>query len=292
MAAASEFARRRVARIYSGYWPFFWLALAVFAWTRPDHLAGAQLVPSFWLWPQPFNLNLLELSWTLSFVLYFYALFTLLVWLCPTQRRMAACALALVALGGFNLLRHFAWDGFGNPNLYLIPFWDQFLTSPFIVEFLAGALLAWWLQARPNGPAWTWLLLGVGLFAGGAWLSETWYDGKIEQGFHLIPRVAVFGGAAVLMVAGLVRLEARGRCAPRRLSLLGGGASYAIYLSHVPLLFIAQGLGLQRWVTGLPDWAAALVWLGLVIAIIVASMAFYRWLERPLHRTFRRALRV
>jgi peptidoglycan/LPS O-acetylase OafA/YrhL len=63
--AAGEFARRRAARIYSGYWPFFALTLVVFAWARPEHFAESDLWKSFWLWPQPLNRNLLELSWTL-----------------------------------------------------------------------------------------------------------------------------------------------------------------------------------------------------------------------------------
>ena len=76
----SDFARRRVARIYSGYWPFFILAAVVFAWARAGHFAESNLLKSFFLWPQPLNHNLLEVTWTLSFELYFYALFTLVVW--------------------------------------------------------------------------------------------------------------------------------------------------------------------------------------------------------------------
>lgn len=290
--AASAFARRRVARIYSGYWPFFFLALAVFAWARPEKFAAAHLGASFWLWPQPLNTNLLELSWTLSFELYFYALFTMLVWFCPTGRRFAVCATALAGLAAFNLVRHLVFDGFGPQHLYHLPFFDQFLSSPFIVEFLAGALLAWHLQERPSGPAWAWLSAGLALFAGAGWINVAIFEGRIEQGFFVVPRVAWFGGASVLIVAGLVRLEQRGLNAPRRISLLGGGASYAIYLSHVPLLVTAQGLGLRAWAGHQSDAVAAAIYLALIAAIILLSMAFYRVIERPLHHAFRRVLGV
>jgi peptidoglycan/LPS O-acetylase OafA/YrhL len=48
LRAGWSFARRRVARIYSGYWPFFVFAWALFAWVNPDFFATATwLVPLF-----------------------------------------------------------------------------------------------------------------------------------------------------------------------------------------------------------------------------------------------------
>jgi len=291
-ADAWSFARRRVARIYSGYWPFFVLALAVFAWTRPMHFAESRLAASLLLWPQSLNLNLLELTWTLSFEMYFYVLFTALVWLVPARQRLAACLAVLVPLAAFNGIRHVLWQDFSPARIYGLSFADQFLTSPFILEFFAGAVLAYRLEARPGRLGWTWLALGAGLFLAGGLVNQLIFGGDIEQGYHVVPRVALFGVASVLIVTGLVRLEQRQVIAPVRFSLVAGGASYAIYLAHVPLLATAQQLGLGRWARQQPPSLAALAYSALMVAIVLLSIAHYRRLERPLHRLFRRWLRV
>lgn len=239
-----EFARRRIARIYSGYWPFFLLALAVFLRARPEHFEESHLVASFFLWPQPLNHNLLEISWTLSFEMYFYLLFALLVWMLPPARRLAPCVLMLSAVVLFNAWRHLVLDSFGPEKLYELGFWDQFLSSPYIAEFFAGAVAAYWLEKRPVGLAWTWLVLGIGLFVTGGLVNEQLYDGLIEQGHHVVPRVAIFGSASAMILAGLVRIEHLGFVAPARFSLLAGGGTYAIYLLHVPILVLLHWLGM------------------------------------------------
>lgn len=289
---ASAFARRRLARIYSGYWPFFALAVVLFAWARPEHFARTDLWASFWLWPQPLPSNLIELSWTLSFELYFYALFTALVWWCPPQRRVTACLAVLLALAAFNAWRHLAADAFGYQNLLLLGFWDQFLTSPYIVEFFAGSVLAYWLQGNPRGPGWAALLAGCALFLAGGAISEGWFEGHLEQGYHVVPRVGVFGAASVLIVTGLVWLEARGWVAPKRFALLTGGASYAIYLSHGPLLVAAHHLGFGTLLERHGWLPVSASYLALVAGIVALSCLHYRRVERPLHHAFRRLLGV
>lgn len=289
---SSEFARRRVARIYSGYWPFFLIAWAVIAWTHPGHYRESHLVASFFLWPQPLNHILLMVTWTLSFELYFYLLFALLLWWTPTGWRMRICATVMLCLTVFNAWRHWVLDSFGPDHLLLLPFWDQFLTSPFILEFFAGAVLAYWLARRPHGPGWTWLLSGVALFLATGWINNHVYGGNIEQGYHVVPRVALFGAASLMIMAGVVRLERRGRTAHARFSLLAGGASYATYLAHIPILATAQQLGLGRWAQQQPFGLAAVVYCALMLLILVFSMVFYRKIERPLHYRFRSWLSV
>ena len=77
--ASLDFLKRRAARIYSGYWPFFILAAIVFAWARPAHFEASNLLTSFLLWPAPLHEVLLDVSWTLSYEMYFYGLFTAMI---------------------------------------------------------------------------------------------------------------------------------------------------------------------------------------------------------------------
>lgn len=288
---ALDFLKRRLARIYSGYWPFFLLAAAVFAWARPAHFEESDLLTSFLLWPMPLNRVLLDVSWTLSFEMYFYLLFTLLVLLGVRSRTWLL--LGLVALvTALNLLRHFAWHDFSPENLYRQSFASHFLASPFLLEFFAGALLAVVAEKSP-GRAGAWLLAaGVAGFAGAGYVNLAVYDGGIEQGYYVVPRVLLFGIPSALILLGLVGLERQGHVAPKRFSLYVGGASYAIYLSHTIFLAATMQLGLNSALSGFPDFAVQAVFLAYCAVIVGCSTLYYRRVERPLHRVFKRALRV
>lgn len=291
-ADSSRFVRRRLARIYSGYWPFFFLALAVYSWTRPAHVAESGMLASLLLWPQPLNLVLLELTWTLSFELYFYLLFGLLVMWIPQQRRLPLCLLIATGMLVLALYRNFVTQSFAPGNLHTMPFGEHFLISPFLVEFFAGAALAYWLRPRRGGSGLLWLVSGCALFGLAGWVNEVWFAGNIEQGYYVVPRVLWFGGAAILIVGGLVKLEHSGRQAARSFSIRTGGASYAIYLSHAPILGLATQMGLPGALRGSHPMLVMAAYIALMALIAVLSWLHYERLERPLHRLFRRYLKV
>lgn len=287
-----RFLRRRLARIYSGYWPFFLLALAVFSWTRPDQVGASDLGKSFLLWPQPLNRTLLAVTWTLSFELYFYLLFTLLILWVPRQHRSGLCAWVAGGMLALAMYRHFIGASFAPGELEHMPFAEHFLISPYLIEFFAGSVLAYWLVSRPHGPALSWLIAGCLLYLVSGWVNEAWFDGKIEQGYYVVPRVLWFGSASVLIVAGLVRLEHRGRRAPESFSIRSGGASYALYLCHVPLLTLATRLGMPGALADRPFGWVSLAYILLMAGISAFSIWYYGRIERRLHRLFRRGLAV
>lgn len=75
-------------------------------------------------------------------------------------------------------------------------------------------------------------------------------------------------------------------------SLDAGGAPYAIYLCHTIFFVARMQLGLNPALRGWPDLAAQLLfptYCGLIAAFCVAR---YCRVERPLHRVFKRGLRV
>ena len=282
------FARRRLARIFSGYWPFFILAVVVFGYFRAEHYAQANLLKSFFLWPQSLNHILLEITWTLSFELYFYLLFSFLILLSNPRNRYAFIWLAFISLLIFNLYRHFVAHSFSPENIYYLTFWPQFLSSPFLLEFFAGALVAWWLARKPDGPALSWLVIGTILFLGGGWINESVYSGLIEQGFHVVPRVFVYGVPACMILTGLVRMEkSTGIQAPQRFSAVTGGASYAIYLSHVLILTVIWNTGFNQYIA---SWSGTMIiaaYILLMASILGYSVIHYTYLEKLLHRWFK-----
>ncbi|MBT8053838.1 MAG: acyltransferase [Xanthomonadales bacterium] len=290
-ASSVDFLKRRVARIYSGYWPFFIFAALVFAWARPDHFAEAGLLSSAALWPMPLNHVLLDVSWTLTYEMYFYLLFTALV-LTGARLRWQLIIFALAGMFAYNLYRHFVLHDFSPENIYNHSFSSQFLTSPFLLEFFAGAVIAAVAGRKSFGSGWALLLGGMALFAGAGLANALGYDGKIEQGYYVVPRVLLFGIPSGLILLGLVQLERDGAVAPRKFSLYAGGASYAIYLSHTIFLVATMKLGFNVALEGLPDFVVQLIF-GFYCALIVAfSIGWYRLVERPLLAVFKRALRI
>lgn len=287
--ASWAFARRRLARIYSGYWPFFLLALAVFAWANPDQLKVASLARSGFLWPA--NNLLLAVSWTLIFEMFFYVLYSILI-ICPlAQRRLLLkCLLGFVIAWAIysQFLRH-AYD---MGHLEFMSLTEYYTLSPYLAEFLAGAILANGLRLQPRNNGWFWLIAGCLFFVLAGWVNNERFDGEIEQGYYVFFRVLLFGSPALMMLVGLVRLENANWKTPVQFSILVGGASYAIYLSHTLLLTISQHLGFNSFAGGLAPWTAKLLFFILSLVILAYSVAHFRCIERPLHRLFKRALRI
>ena len=286
-----EFARRRVARIYSGYWPFFLIAIALYALISPAHLAEANLLRSALLWPTYANHLLIAVSWTLIFEMIFYLLFTLLLLLSPSRRRLFIL-LALVAVAAWSVSSQFVRQAYDPAQLYSISLAEYYLLSPYLAEFLAGAVVANWLSRATPARPWAWLIVGTALFIGGGWINLAFFSGNIEQAYFMFYRVIMFGGAALMIIAALVGLERAGTRAPLHFSLVAGGASYAVYLSHTLFFGASSYLGFNAWLGQFEAWQAQAVFFVYCWLILAFGMAYHQWLERPLHHGFRWLLRL
>lgn len=283
------FFKRRVARIYSGYWPFYFIAIALFAWIGGSYLANTALWNSFLLWPG--GQALIAVSWTLTYEMFFYILFTLIIML-TTRRRDPLLVLMLIGIIVWSIYSHFVRHAYDEGHLVLMHLAEAYMASPYLAEFLGGALLAGWLAKNQGGRSWSLLFLGTVLFLAGGWINNSLFDGRIEQGYFVFWRVLVFGSASLLILAGLVRLEYTKMTAPVRFSLVAGGASYAIYLSHILWLTATQHLGFNAFLGQFSSLVAQLAFLGYAAFILLYSMVHYRVIERPLHGVFKRWLGI
>jgi exopolysaccharide production protein ExoZ len=289
IGAGWSFARRRLARIYSGYWPFYLLALCLFSWINPSHVGASSLLSSFLLWPS--NQLLIAVSWTLIFEMFFYLLYTLLVSVSgPRRNRLLKALLLFVAC--WSMYSQYFRHAYDPGHLEYISLAEYYMLSPYLAEFLAGAVAATWLRRRAGTGGWAWLLAGAGLFLCAGWINVSLFGGEIEQGYYVLFRVLAFGIPSLMLLIGLVRLEQAGRQAPIGFSLLAGGASYAVYLSHTLLLATSQHLGMNAFAGSLGATAAQWLFALYALLILAYSMMHYRLLERPLHRVCKRILQV
>ena len=281
------FVKRRVARIYPLYW-ICTVAVLGMAWLTPSLASRAKLllpavVKSLLLWPQE-KYPVVAVGWTLSFEMYFYLAFAGMIAL---PRRVLPWTLA--GWGAITIALFIVFDQQeyrtsleGHLSLPLV-------ASPLALEFIVGCFIGWRVKrgTTPLGAAA--LALGfVALAVIGASLRLRY---PLEMHYGLA-RVGIFGSSAALIVYGCIALE---RCqrlrVPRSLKFCGD-ASYALYLTHMYVLWgVAMLWPISPASIGKSNPRIAMTLAALTACAAVAATS-YLWVERPLHRLFLRLLGV
>ncbi len=269
---AGDFAARRFLRVAPIY---FLLSLPFMAMTllktgfRLDEFAATFLF--FPVAGPEFTKPYITVGWTLCFEMVFYAAAALTLIRGGAFIRPAhvLAMFALVALAAISL-DNTALDFFGNA---------------IFCEFLFGAFIAWLWHKGLRGFGWPALALGLACCAalvayGYGEVSEARLTFNNELS---LLRIVLFGIPSALIVYGVVQIESR---IPdtRLVSALiyAGGASYALYLIHPGLVAV-----LSRVIRHVPLGGDALVF-AVLVAATAASLAVYRYLERPMTEALQR----
>lgn len=284
---ASSFVFRRFLRIYSGYWPAFLLVLFLSVWLGIFNGPEISRWKSFLLLPQEFYL--LNVSWTLTYELYFYLLIGAM--LCFTRKQAVPVFLALLASFVMIVAVQFNLGVYRSAtpreNNFLL---NVFLTSPLIIEFIVGFLLSEWIQRKPRQSIAAWSIFTAIALCASIWAQK--YGGFLGVGmaaFLYYPeRVMLFGSASVGLVALAALLPSSGSPLSRFFCRLGD-ASYALYLLHIPLMVILYGLLFPKipgllWIGG--GKLSLLVYL---VSVVVCSLLYFKFIENPLHKISRKA---
>ncbi|WP_043698472.1 acyltransferase family protein [Tepidimonas taiwanensis] len=199
-------------------------------------------------------------AWYVAIDFQLHALLAGLAWLAtrltrPERRHGMALAL-LIGLAGASLL-----------HVNRLPEWDPWALY-FVGSYGLGVLAA--QATRGHRAAWVAAIVAIGVAA----LAIEWRD-----------RIALSLTVAVLLAAWATQHAPASPIAqpPLLLRLLAAGAdrSYALFLTHYPLV-LAGNAALARW----PDLTAhawGVAGTGWVAGLVVA-WAFARWVEQPLYR--------
>lgn len=273
-----DFLRKRLTRVVPPYWFFTTLMLGVMV-VMPGLVSSAELAPLHVLGsylfipvdnPQGEAFPLLALGWTLNHEVFFYALFALgLLFARPVGVWVTTGLVASCGLMGW----------LAAPTQAPASFW----LNPIVFEFLLGMALGSLHQRGfrlPARRAAGLALLGVA----GLWIASGGFHGGV-----LVPERALWMGlpALLLVAAGALVDSPPSTGLWMRAGVLGGDASYALYLSH-PFT-----LALCAWVFKSLDWPLGLGTLVLACAACLAvAIAFHLGLEKPvvsrLNRLFSR----
>ncbi|HEX4182656.1 MAG TPA: acyltransferase [Caulobacteraceae bacterium] len=260
-----SFLRRRIVRVVPLYW-IATLALALLAIAAPQmirqlrptapHLVLSLLfIPH--LDPDGIPFPFLPPGWTLNYEAILYLIFTASL-AAPRARRLALVVgvLGLITVAGLIVRSLF-----------------PLFANPMMLEFAAGVLLARFAEdGRWPSRGMGWSLIGLGLVT---------FAMLRVLGIHSdIGRWILWGGPAVVIVAGALAVEAAGGLPRSAILKRLGDASYSIYLCHWPIIAIAAKLAGERQL-----WLFVPV---VTLAALAAGLAVHVGVEAPLIRLLRR----
>lgn len=274
----ADFATDRLIRIV----PLFWLASAAFAIAsitvgRP--IAEGSIIAALTIVPLPFTdyaAPVLVVGWSLGFELIFYGIVAASLSLAPRKRKVAvSTSMATAVLLGLLL----------KPE----PGMMAYVFNPIMAEFLLGiGCFALWRkgQGRVSQLA-SQLLFGVGLFL----LLRTALVGYPFATPHLpiiagetgLARTLYWGLPWAIVISGLLLNPTRNLHPSQSPLHCIGDASYSLYLVHMVICLIAEGL--------VPDNAmrADLMVTTVIATSIAIGLATHKFVELPLLNSLRAA---
>jgi exopolysaccharide production protein ExoZ len=227
------------------------------------------LRPSFdWylltLYPMgPIPAAALKVEWTLVYEMFFYVV-TMLLCALPNQtiRKTAVAAWAVVIVA--------ANVDFPGDYAAIAPTVEQIGFSYFNLVFIAGMVVWWTRDQAARIPTFAVLVVGLICLTSYAW-GLPWLTSTI---------ITTLGASSVLLAASkdtVTKMFAR-----RSPLVVGGDASYGLYLIHIPV--ITQFLG----ATGVSGWTGAACALVIAIATGIAfgttEWRVYLWFRSGLNK--------
>ncbi|CAG7643951.1 hypothetical protein PAESOLCIP111_04587 [Paenibacillus solanacearum] len=271
-AEAAPFLVKRLLRVYPLYW-LIMIAVVPIYFMYPAFGLGYEREPSviirsMLLWPQA-HAPILGVAWSLSYVICFYLVFSLLFVL---REKLAVAVfsswLSMIVLHALGWIQV-------KDTLFL-----QFLFSEIHLEFFSGVLVAYLVRRNHiRGNSLIWLLAGAAMY------PALW---QLKLRFPNFPYIdLLYTAGSALILTGVVQWKAAGSRFMKPLAACGD-ASYSILLASLPSLSISLKLAsaahMQRLI-GAPATVALCYIVALLLCLLV-----YRWIERPLQAWLKRTL--
>lgn len=274
------YAYNRATRIYLGYWPYFIILVLLGYFFAPKLIENIDFIGSFFLTQSNLNILLLKVSWTLKYELYFYLCFAILLFF-PKKYLIVILTSIFTLIIGVQLWGVLEKDIYKPDNFVYASRIYTFYMSPYCLEFLLGCFAGYFFEKNRIKSLVPVLLIGLSFFIMGLYYQENLTSGKLYWGYFMNERVIFFGIASVSMLLGLVELEKRNIVLFPKISLLLGGASYSLYLSHTIILYCLYHFGIRDLIKSMGSYQVVLMLL-VVFIIVGYSILHYILIEKPL----------
>lgn len=275
-----EFFVKRVIRVVPIYW-LITLVIAAAAMVAPSlfkstQFGMGQLVQSLLFIPHyslglPGNVYpILVPGWTLNYEMFFYLVFGCLLVVPRLIPQILLLAFTVLVATGLLL----------EPQNAIL----KTYTSGLLLEFVAGVFIA---KAYTDGhiqklPA----IVGLVLAIAGA--SGLWVTAQIEP--FGAARALYWGVPGLMLVLGVVIMEARGKMFKSRVLHLLGDASYSIYLTHILVLGVYRVIWSKIVVPEATALQMAAFIIGGLVVSTVGGLVFHFIIEKPVTKFLQKRL--
>ncbi|MCV3212690.1 acyltransferase [Plectonema radiosum NIES-515] len=268
---------KRFTRIYPIYWVVLTLKLSASLFFAYDADTGKrnilEILKAFILFPQSREIlssSFLGVSWTLTFEIFFYIIFGLLIGLKPKL------SFSIVSIWLLLTFTHFI----GIFNLPKDGLMLNFIFNEHNLEFFLGCVAAYIVSKHKIPQEMTLICLGAFLYTLGA---INYYYKVVE-----ISPVISFGIPSMLLVVGSTSLEMRKHVHVNEVLIYIGNASYSIYLMHG---FAINNITkfILKVAPGITQNSLILNILGIMIGGmgLIFGCAVYSYIEKPLISTLK-----
>ena len=276
------FAYNRATRIYLGYWPYYLILVILGYFFAPKFLQNIDFIGSFFLTQTNLDVMLLKVSWTLKYELYFYLCFAFFL-LFPRKFLFKIVVLVFILIICVQLFAVFVLDVYKPENFVYSSSIYTFYLSPYCMEFLLGCCAGYYFEKYRIKNLLPVVIVGLCFFIAGLYYQEHLVEGKLYWGYFMNERVIFFGITSISILLSLLELEKRNVILFPKASLLLGGASYSLYLSHTIILYYMYHFGVRDYFKSLGSYQQ-LTMLAVVMVIVGYSILHYLWIEKPLMR--------
>ncbi|NEO43864.1 MAG: acyltransferase [Moorea sp. SIO4A3] len=268
-----SFLAKRFIRIY----PIYWIVLTgkimasfLFSYSITYQRSFGEIIKAFLLFPQDRELlssSFIGVSWTLTFELFFYILFSFLIWVKP---KILIPSITVWILA--TLLSFFGFISFPEDNATI-----QIVFNELNLQFILGCLAAYLLSRHKINHGLYLICVGCFLYT----LSAI----NTNYGLVNVSDVIGFGIPSTLLIIGSVSLELSKNVEVNPLLILLGNASYSIYLIHGFVMnnltrILVNNLGLKIVIENSITLSIFAI-LNAVIAVAVGCFV-YSYIEKPI----------
>ena len=266
-----EYLKKRFIRVYPIYWIITtilfissWLIVEIldkniFSIGYPNTLIA--YIQTYLLLPLHFAIN--PVTWTLSYELFFYLCFAILI----ISERLWIIPALILSVSFYNIF-------IDVPEIVEVKLnYFNFIFSGYNFEFMFGFLIYPLHEKIKLSNIISVILLIISISI----IALFGYD---IGDYDSYKRVLTFGLPSGLILLSLLNLENNNAISFPKITLTLGDASYALYLIHFPMMLLMNKI---PQILGYNFSAIQEVWYSyfIIISMVISSIYVHKWIEMP-----------